>query len=179
MTTAAIGLGAVAALVVPAIHLRAQSEPEPINIKVEIDGFQPDPSSPFEVTGDYVGTGVWQHLVGPLLGPLFTSIPGPSGFTGSCQSEYSQDQIFASDGSTLLVEVTGIRCETTPGTHRTFGAYSPVSGTGRFQVVTAGTGPITIDVHADGSSTLFIGGVLHCVHRINVGSATGGAGGGR
>jgi hypothetical protein len=159
MTGATVALCTVAVLVLPAIHVRAQSGPAPFTINVQIGGFQPDPSSPFQVKGDFIGTGVWQTLTAPLLGPPFTSISGASGFTGSCQSEYGQHQIVTSDGSSLIAEVTGIRCVTAPGAHRTFGMYSPVGGTGRFQGITGGAGPITIDARADGSTTLFIAGI--------------------
>ena len=133
---------AVAVLIAPAIHVRAQSTTQPLIVNIRIDGFQPDLSSPFEVQGDFIGTGAWQTLTAPLLGPPFTSITGPSSFTGSCQSEYAQHQIVTSDGSTLIAEVTGIRCVTAPGAHRTFGMYSPVGGTGRFQGITGALVPL-------------------------------------
>jgi hypothetical protein len=167
---------AVAVLIAPAIHVRAQSTTQPLIFNIRVDGFQPDPSSPFEVQGDFIGAGVWQTLTAPLLGPPFTSISGPSGFTGSCQSEFGQHQIVTPDGSTLIAEVTGTRCVTAPGAHRTFGMYSPVGGTGRFQGITGGAGPITIDARADGSTTLFIAGITTGGggHRACVGGTCGG-----
>jgi hypothetical protein len=133
--------------------------PEPFIINLQIDGFQPDPSSPFEVKGDFIGTGVWQRLSGAILGAAFTTFLGPRGFSGPCQTVYTQDQILASDGSTLLAEVTGTRCETSTGAYWTIGVYSPLSGTGRVQAITGCTGPITMDARADGSTALFLAGI--------------------
>jgi hypothetical protein len=71
-------LAAAAALVVPAIAVHAQSTtPQPLSVNIQIDGFQPDSSSPFVVKGDFIGQGVWQRLVGPVLGTPSPQSPAP------------------------------------------------------------------------------------------------------
>ena len=164
MAATSVLLAAAAALVVPAIGVEAQSTaPQSLSVNVQIDGFQPDSSSPFVVKGDFIGQGIWQRLIGPVLGTPFTLIPGAAGFAGAtCQPEYSQDQIITSDGSTITANVTGTRCvpNDSPGAHTTAGIYSFIGGTGRFSWITQGAGPITIDARADGSTSLFIAGTV-------------------
>jgi hypothetical protein len=162
MAVTSLLLAATAALVLPTTNVRAQSStPQPLLFNLQIDGFQSDSSSPFVVKGDPIGQGVWKHLIGPVLGTPFTLIPAAAGFAGAtCQPEYSQDQITTSDGSTITANVTGSRCvpNDSPGAHTTIGVYSIVGGTGQFDWVTHGVGPITIDARADGSTSLFIAG---------------------
>jgi hypothetical protein len=154
----------VAVILVPATRARAQANNGDLRSdEFIVYGFQEDSSAPFLVTTT-LGDGVWQHLVGPVLGPTYTLIPSVPGFAGAgCQAEYSQDQIRFQDGSTIKVNVFGTRCESSdsPGAHKTFGIYSLVSGTGRFaNAPQLGTGPVTIDARTDGSTTLVI---LGCV----------------
>jgi hypothetical protein len=157
-------LALAAALVAPA---RAQPQPDG-SIRFVVSGFQVNSTSPFLLQGDLMGEGaVWQRVAGPFLSGTLALIPGAPTFGGvGCRAEYSQDQIVTQDGSTLTVNVHGVRCEPydSPGAHTTTGSYSLVGGTGRFKDATLGGGTVTIDVHADGSATIHIGGFLatHC-----------------
>jgi hypothetical protein len=159
---ALLALGA--ALVVSA---RAQSKPDG-SVRFVVSGSQANSTAPFLLQGDLVGEGaVWQHVAGPFLSGTLALIPGAPTFGGvGCRVEYSQDQIVTQDGSTLTVNVHGFHCEPydSPGAHTTTGSYSLVGGTGRFKDATLGGGTVSIDVHADGSATIHIGGFLatHC-----------------
>jgi len=158
-----------ALVVVPGIPAQAQSGAAQSSIQFVVSGFQANSSSPFLLQGDLVGEGaVWQHVAGPFLGGTLTVISGaPPSFGGvGCRAEYSQDQIVAEDGSTLTFNVYGVHCEPygSPGAHTTSASYSLVGGTGRFKDATLGGGTVSIDVHADGSATIHIGGFIatHC-----------------
>jgi len=159
---ASVLLAAAAVVVVPAVTVRAQQS----EAEFKVDGIQANSSSPFVVSGDYIGAGtVWKHMIGPVLSTTaFAMIPSAPGFGGAgCYAEYSQDQIVAQEGSTITVDVYGTRCEPygSSGAHNTFGVYSILGGTGQFQVVNAGCGTITINVRADGSANLRIdGGII-------------------
>ena len=152
-------------IVVPAVRVRAQPKASPALVQFVVSGFQADSSSPFVLSGDQIGEGaVWQHLDGPFISNTLGLIPGaPETFGGvGCRAEYSQDQIVAKDGSTITVNVFGTRCQpySSPGAHTTNGSYSLIGGTGRFKDVTHGTGTVTIDANADGSTSLAIEGFL-------------------
>ena len=129
-------------------------------------GFQADSSSPFIVKGDLIGTGVWQRVVGPVLGAPYTAIPAAPGFGGAtCQAEYDRAVIVAEDGSTLTADVYGTRCQPVGSSiaHTMIGVYTPVEGTGRFQGAT-GSGPVTITAYNDGSSVLALEGFARLLH---------------
>lgn len=161
---ASVLLALAAVVVVPSVHVRAQANSNVSGGEFIVNGFQADSSSPFNVQGDLIGKGVWQHMVGPILGGAVAMIPGaPPNFGGvGCQPEYSQDEIVTQDTSTITVNVIGTRCQqySSPGAHSTTGIYSLVGGTGRFQGATHGTGTVTVDTHADGSASIHIGGFL-------------------
>ncbi|SRR5579871_573446 len=128
-------------------------------VKFDVRGFQTDSSAPFLVYIDKVGSGVWQRLVGPALSGTIV-IPPVTGFGGSsCQLEYSRDQIVIQDGSSLTLDVHGLRCvdASAPGAHVTTGNYSIVAGTGGF-TIPRGTGTVSIDARSDGSSFITITG---------------------
>lgn len=160
--------GALLALAaVLAVPVCAQAPPDTSSkkkIRFEVSGFQTNSTAPFLLQGDLVGEGaVWQHVAGPFLSGTLTLIPGAPTFGGvGCRAEYSQDQIVAQDGSTLTVNVHGFHCEPydSPGAHTTTGSYSLVGGTGIFKDATLGGGTVSIDVHADGSATIHIGGFI-------------------
>ncbi len=127
---------AVPLLVVSAVHVRAQSGDAwpSVLVDVKATGFRASNSSPFAITGT-IGEGVWQRLVGPILGNTFATIPSSSSFGGAgCQPEYSQDQIVILDGSTLTFKVVGVRCvpATPAGAFASNGVYDIVGATGRF-----------------------------------------------
>ena len=158
LTRGLLAVAAVVAVIVVPASIRAQANDGDLRSdEFIVFGFQADSSSPFQVTTT-LGNGVWEHLVGPVFGSTFAMIPSVSGFAGAgCQAEYSKDRIVFDQGDTITLNVFGTRCESydSPGAHKTFGSYSFVSGTGRFQdVPQIGTGPITIDARADGSTTL-------------------------
>ena len=160
----------VAMVVIAVLAVRVRAEPNAdLGLReIVISGFQANSSSPFLLQGTLIGEGaIWTRIAGPSLSPAFALIPATSGatpaFTGAaCQAEYTQDQIVTQDGSSITVNVFGTRCEpdSSPGAHSTTGVYSFVSGKGRFQHVTGGTGPVAIDAHADGSAYIHIGGFL-------------------
>lgn len=164
-TVAALVLLMAAAIVIPsAVRVQGQADIPRLPrsdypVKFDVRGVQTDSSSPFLVYIDTVGPGVWQRLVGPVLSDTIT-IPAAAGFGGaSCQLEYSQDQIVIEDGSTLTFNVHGVRCvdADSPGAHSTTGNYSIVAGTGRF-TKPYGTGTISIETQADGTSFITITG---------------------
>jgi hypothetical protein len=68
--------------------------------------------------------------------------------------------ITTSDGSTITANVTGTRCVPNDSPGATVGVYSFIGGTGQFSWITHGSGPITIDARADGSTSLFIAGTV-------------------
>jgi hypothetical protein len=154
----------IAAMVEPGVPVRADSNIPTLPkadypVKFDVRGFQTNSSSPFLVYIDGLGPGVWQRLVGPVLGNTIT-IPAAMGFGGaSCQLEYSRDQIVIEDGSSLTFDVHGLRCEdaASPGAHATTGNYSIVAGTGRF-TYPRGTGTVSIETQPDGISFLTITG---------------------
>jgi hypothetical protein len=146
-------------VIMSALPIHAQANQYPV--KLDARGKQDNSSSPFRIKVDQLGTGVWQHLVGPVLSPTFATIPASGGFGGSdCAMEYSQDQILFDDGSTITFNVHGVRCEdaASPGTHVTTGNYSIIAGTGRFSNDPGGTGTVSIDARADGSAAITITG---------------------
>ncbi len=158
---------AIAAMVLaPVAPMRAQADSSiPVlpksdyPVKFNVRGFQTDSSAPFLVYIDQVGSGVWQRLVGPVLSSTIV-IPPFIGFSGSsCQLEYSRDQIVIQDGSSLTLDVHGLRCEdaSSPGAQVTTGNYSIVAGTGRF-TIPRGTGTVSIDTRPDGTSFITITG---------------------
>jgi hypothetical protein len=167
-------LAIITVILAPAVRVRAQSNAN-LSLNefgtIDISGFQANSSSPFLLKGNLIGVdgAIWARLAGPSLSPTFAFIPAISGampaFTGAgCEAEYTQDQIVENDGSTLTVNVFGTRCEpgSSPGAHSTIGVYSIISGTGRLQGVTTGTGEVAIDAHADGSGVIHIAGPVCC-----------------
>jgi hypothetical protein len=160
--TTVAGLLALGAITLSSAALAAGAEEHPpFFLELIVDGFQASSSSPFLVKGHEIGNGVWQRLVGPILGLPFAAIPSAPGFAGAtCQAEYSRDQIVAEDDSTITLDVFGTRCQpsASPIAHAATGVYSFVGGTGRFQDLTGGTGPITITAYADGTTFLRIDG---------------------
>lgn len=163
---AALGalLVAGAVLVVPSPQVRADSSIPALPkadypVKFDARGVQANSSSPFLVYLDGVGPGVWQRLVGPVLSSA-GSIPAAAGYGGgACQLEYSRDQIVIEDGSSLTLDVHGLRCEdaSAPAAHATTGNYSMVAGTGGF-THPYGTGTISIETQPDGVSFITITG---------------------
>ena len=148
-----------AVVIVSAIHARGQHNQYPVQFDAR--GKQANSSSPFYIKVDVYGTGVWQRLIDPVLSPTFATIPPSVGFGGAgCEMEYSQDQILFDDGSTITFNVHGVRCADTasPGAHVTTGNYSIVAGTGRFSNDPGGTGTVSIDARADGSTLITITG---------------------
>lgn len=164
LASTGILLVVAAALVVPSRQVRADSSIPALPkadypVKFDVRGFQTDSSSPFLVYIDSVGPGVWQRLVGPVLSSA-GAIPAASGYAGgTCQLEYSRDQIVIEDGSSLTFDVHGLRCEdaSSPNAHATTGNYSIVAGTGGF-TYPRGTGTISIETQPDGISFLTITG---------------------
>jgi hypothetical protein len=169
-----VGLGSLlltlaAFVCVSALPIHAQEKQYPV--KLDARGKQDNGSSPFRIKVDQEGTGVWQHLVGPIVSGTFATIPPSGAFGGAgCAMEYSQDQILFDDGSTITFNLHGVRCEDTasPGAHVTTGNYSIIAGTGRFSNDPGGTGTVSIDARADGSAAITITGGCYqgmCVRR--------------
>lgn len=164
VATAGALLMAAAALVTPSLQVRADSSIPALPkadypVKFDVRGFQTDSSSPFLVYIDGVGPGVWHRLVGPVLSNSST-IPAAGAYGGgTCQLEYSQDQIVIEDGSSLTLDVHGLRCEdaSSPNAHATTGNYSIVAGSGGF-TYPRGTGTISIETQSDGISFITITG---------------------
>ena len=155
---------AVAAIILVAnAPARALDDSSPVLLRpFSLAGFQPNSSAPFILQGDLFGDGaIWKRVVGPILGTTFGMTSSPAGGTGF-QVEYSQDQIVTEDG-TITLNLYGVRSTPygSPGAHITNGAYDIVGGTGRFQGI-IGTGTVTIDARADGSTFILIGGTTHC-----------------
>ncbi len=162
IAAAAVLLTAATALVAPSVRADLSIPALPkadYPVKFDVRGFQTDSSSAFLVYIDGVGPGVWQRLVGPVLGSP-GAIPAASGYGGgACQLEYSRDQIVIEDGSALTLDVHGLRCEdaASPNAHATTGNYSIVAGTGGF-TYPRGTGTISIETQPDGVSFLTVTG---------------------
>ncbi len=164
ITTSGLLLVGAVMVIAPVIPARAQPNlPNVVFHTLELDGYQPDSSSPLIVQGEPVGeNAIWQRIVGPLLSDTFAEIPGassPTTFNGAvCRAKYSQAQIVGKDGSTLTVNVYGLRCEPSAGGHLMNGIYTIEGGTGRFEDVLGGTGSIQIDERSDGSVVLRVAG---------------------
>ena len=151
-----------AIVIAPVAQMRAQNGAGPSLQQFSLTGFQSNSSAPFVLQGDLVGNGaIWKHVINPVLGTTVGVVSSPPG-GAVFQVEYSQDQIVAQDGSTITVNLYGIRSTPTgsTGAHITNGAYDIVSGTGRYQGI-RGTGTVTINVHDDGTAFILIGG-SHC-----------------
>lgn len=174
MVISGVLLAVAAIAVLSARRVRAQADSSNVQLqRFEAIGYRPNSSSPLVLQGELIGNNAgWHPVVGPILSNNFAMIPSAADpFNGAgCQAEYSQDQIVTQDGSTLTVNVYGIRCEpydppatstaTSSGVHTKIGAYSFVNGTGKFQNVCAGTGSVAFDTASDGSASIKITGMI-------------------
>ena len=170
LTGAVLAVAAVVA--VPETRVKAQPDSTAKFQPLVAYGFRANASSPLILQGDLIGNNAfWQVQFGPVESNTFAMFHSTaaatestaSAFSAGCHAEYSKVAILANSGTftlELFATVCGAYDSSGAGGEVKKGVYSLVSATGRFEQCDRGTGDISIEVHADGSETLQLLGVL-------------------